>query len=132
MSRATGAFAKEEINVFGKLMNSYYYGKSGKGDYRKEDLPTNRWQLFWEMLRVRLSGLMRLNLLYMICWLPAMLVLMLSGISLLTGLNQFVDPEAAAAAVTVISADSVQGTDLADPVHCHHRPCYGGSVLCDP
>ena len=89
---------KEDHAVFGKMMNSYYYGKSGKGDYRKEDLPTNRWQLFWEMLRVRLSALMRLNLLYMLCWLPAMIVLLLSAFGLLTGLNQLLDPEAAAAA----------------------------------
>ena len=47
--------------MFGKMMNRYYYGKSGKGDYTKEDLPQTRWQLFWEMLRVRLSGLVRLN-----------------------------------------------------------------------
>lgn len=39
--------------MFARLMNSFYYGKSGKGDYRKEDLPKNRWQLFWEMLRIR-------------------------------------------------------------------------------
>lgn len=39
--------------MFGKMMNRYYYGKSGKGDYTKEDLPQTRWQLFWEMLRVR-------------------------------------------------------------------------------
>ena len=25
--------------MFGKWANNYYYGKSGKGDYRKEDLP---------------------------------------------------------------------------------------------
>lgn len=30
-------------------MNSYYYGKSGKGDYTPDDLPKNRWQLFMEM-----------------------------------------------------------------------------------
>lgn len=65
--------------MFGKLMNSYYYGKSGKGDYRKEDLPKNRWQLFWEMLRVRFSGLMRLNLMYMLAWLPTILVIFLNG-----------------------------------------------------
>ena len=47
-------------DMFGKMMNRYYYGKSGKGDYTKEDLPQTRWQLFWEMLRVRLSGLIRL------------------------------------------------------------------------
>ena len=45
--------------MFGKMMNNFYYGKSGKGDFRKEDLPKNRWQLFWEMLRVRFASLCR-------------------------------------------------------------------------
>lgn len=72
--------------MFGKFMNNYYYGKSGKGDYKKEDLPTNRWQLFWEMLRVRFSGLMRLNLMYVVAWLPTMIVLMLGVMSIFTGL----------------------------------------------
>ena len=71
--------------MFGKLMNSYYYGKSGKGDYRKEDLPRTRWQLFWEMLRVRLAGLMRLNLLYMLVWLPTMIVLVLGVMGIFYG-----------------------------------------------
>ncbi len=61
--------------MFGKFMNNYYYGKSGKGDYTPEDLPKTRWQLFFEMLRVRLNGLCRLNLMYMLAWLPAMLVI---------------------------------------------------------
>ena len=61
--------------MFGKMMNRYYYGKSGKGDYTKEDLPQTRWQLFWEMLRVRLSGLIRLNLMYAVAWLPAIFVI---------------------------------------------------------
>lgn len=72
--------------MFGKFMNNYYYGKSGKGDYNKEDLPTNRWQLFWEMLRVRLSGLCRLNLMYLVAWLPTMLVLLFGITGILTGL----------------------------------------------
>lgn len=61
--------------MFGKMMNSFYYGKSGKGDYRKEDLPQNRWQLFWEMLKIRLTGLCRLNLMYAVVWLPALYVI---------------------------------------------------------
>ncbi len=60
--------------MFGRLMNSYYYGKSGKGDYRQEDLPKNRWQLFWEMLRIRLSGLCRINLMTCVAWIPMMFV----------------------------------------------------------
>ncbi|MBE5783281.1 MAG: DUF624 domain-containing protein [Clostridiales bacterium] len=61
--------------MFGKMMNSFYYGKSGKGDFRKEDLPTNRWQLFWEMLRVRIAGLMRLNLMTLVAWLPLIITI---------------------------------------------------------
>ncbi len=61
--------------MFGKLMNGYYYGKAGKGDYTPEDLPKNRWQLFMEMLRVRISALCRMNLIYVLPWLPTMIVL---------------------------------------------------------
>lgn len=61
--------------MFGKFMNNYYYGKSGRGDYTPEDLPKTRWQLFWEMLRVRFNGLCRMNLIYMLSWLPTMLVI---------------------------------------------------------
>ncbi len=61
--------------MFGKFMNNYYYGKSGKGDYTPEDLPKTRMQLFFEMLRVRLNGLCRMNLIYMLPWIPTMLVI---------------------------------------------------------
>ena len=62
--------------MFGRFMNNYYYGKSGKGDFRKEDLPQNRRQLFLDTLKTRLSGLCRINLLYMLIFLPAMIVMM--------------------------------------------------------
>ena len=61
--------------MFGKFMNNYYYGKSGQGDYNPEDLPKTRWQLFMEMLRTRLSALCRLNLIYVLPWLPTIIVL---------------------------------------------------------
>ena len=61
--------------MFGRMMNNFYYGKSGKGDFRKEDLPKNRWQLFWEMLRVRFSGLCRLNLMTVAAWLPLIILI---------------------------------------------------------
>ena len=77
--------------MFSKWMNSFYYGKSGKGDYTPENLPTNRWQLFWEMLRVRLSAMVRLNLMYVVPWLPTMIVLMIGALSFLTSLNNMVD-----------------------------------------
>lgn len=61
--------------MFGKFMNNYYYGKAGRGDYTPEDLPRTRMQLFWEMLRTRLSALMRMNLIYILPWLPTLIVL---------------------------------------------------------
>jgi len=61
--------------MFGRMMNRFYYGKSGKGDYTKEDLPETRWQLFWEMLRVRFTALFKLNLLYVLAWIPAIIVI---------------------------------------------------------
>ena len=64
--------------MFGRMMNNYYYGKSGKGDFRKDDMPETRMQLFWDTLRTRLSSLCRLNLIYMLIWLPAMIVLLMN------------------------------------------------------
>ena len=36
------------MGLFGNMMNNYFYGKAGKGDYRIEDMPQNRFQLFGE------------------------------------------------------------------------------------
>lgn len=68
--------------MFGKMLNSYYYGKSGKGDYKRDDLPRNRWQLFWEMLRIRLSGLFRMNLMTALVYLPMIYVVVVMANSL--------------------------------------------------
>lgn len=87
-------------------MNNYYYGKSGKGDYKRDDLPRNRWQLFWEMLRIRLSGLFRLNLMTAVAYLPIIyvLVVMVNALfSHLVGISEVMaDPEQAALAAEVI------------------------------
>jgi len=53
------------------LMNNYFYGKQGKGDYTVADMPQNRLALFGEVLKVRWSGLFGVNLLYMVAWIPA-------------------------------------------------------------
>ena len=39
------------MGLFGNMMNNYFYGKAGKGDYRIEDMPQNRFQLFGEVLK---------------------------------------------------------------------------------
>jgi uncharacterized membrane protein YesL len=92
-------------------MNNYYYGKSGKGDYKRDDLPRNRWQLFWEMLRIRFSGLFRLNLMTAIAFIPLMYVMILlvnSLFSHLVGITEaLADPEQAELAAKLV-ADSPQ------------------------
>jgi len=94
--------------MFGRLMNSYYYGKSGKGDYRKEDLPKNRWQLFWEMLRVRLSGICRENLMTIAFWIPLMLVLILMINTFITASDfQRMTDEAGNSYVAIVYEDVV-------------------------
>jgi uncharacterized membrane protein YesL len=64
--------------MFKNLMNRYYYGKAGQADYTPDDLPATRWQLFWEMLRTHPMELVKLNLLQLVFWIPAILVLFLS------------------------------------------------------
>ena len=73
--------------MFGRMMNSFYYGKSGKGDFRKEDLPKNRWQLFRDMLRVRFAALFRLNLMTVVVFLPLIFVIAQSSMSLISAWN---------------------------------------------
>lgn len=72
------------MSFFGNLMNNYYYGKQGKGDYTIENMPQNRRQLFGEVLKVRWTGLFGVNLLYMIFWLPAIVWTMLNYTTLMT------------------------------------------------
>lgn len=55
------------------MMNNFYYGKAGQADFTPEQLPANRVQLFFSMLRIRLSGLVGMNLLYLLFALPAIL-----------------------------------------------------------
>lgn len=90
--------------MFGKFMNGYFYGKSGKGDYTPEDLPSTRMQLFWETLRTRLSGLFRLNLIYMVAWLPAMAVIAYHVLALYSALSGLGDLQAQVNAGTLTAA----------------------------
>lgn len=58
------------MSIFGNMMNNYFYGKAGKGDYRISDMPQNRVQLFGAVWKVRWSSMFGVNLLYMLFWLP--------------------------------------------------------------
>jgi len=55
------------------LMNNYFYGKQGKGDFTVADLPQNRRQLFGTVLKVRWGQMVGLNLMYLVIWIPAII-----------------------------------------------------------
>ena len=114
--------------MFGRFMNNYYYGKSGKGDFRKEDLPQNRRELFRDTLKTRLSQLCRINLLYMLIFLPAMIVMMISYTNILSYASNLMLIEQNDYQSYV---EQMTNADLADSLHCHYRSLYGGAELCD-
>lgn len=57
--------------MFGNFFNNLYYGKAGKADFNPEDLPASRVTLFFQMLRVYWGSIVKLNLLYLLFYLPA-------------------------------------------------------------
>lgn len=71
------------------LFNSFYYGKAGKADFTPDQLPKNRVQLFFSMLRVRFSGLIGLNLLHILFSLPAIIWTIINAMVLIysSGVN---------------------------------------------
>lgn len=56
------------------LFQRFYYGKAGQADFNPEDLPKNRRELFMAMLRIRFSGLITQNLIYLVFCLPAIVI----------------------------------------------------------
>lgn len=58
----------------GNIMNTFYYGKAGQADYTPDRLPKNRVALFFEVLRIRFSGLFMVNLLFVAFLIPAIIV----------------------------------------------------------
>ena len=55
----------------GNLLQNYFHGKPGKRDFTEADLPKDRIALFFSVLGVRWRNMFSLNLLYLLCWIPA-------------------------------------------------------------
>jgi len=60
--------------MFEGFFSRMFYGNPNKPDLKKEDLPQNRFALFFTVLQVRFWQLIQLNLLYVIFWIPALLL----------------------------------------------------------
>ena len=56
-----------------RFFKNYFYGRPGQRDFTEQDLPTNRFQLFREVLKVRRGNMVGLNFLYLLCWIPTAL-----------------------------------------------------------
>ena len=65
------------------MINNYFYGKQGQADYTVQNMPQNRRQLFGEVLKVRWSALVGVNLLYMVAWIPAIIWSFINAAALL-------------------------------------------------
>jgi len=61
-------------NFFNKLM----YGDPNKKDFTAADLPKNRYELFWDVLKIRVLGLMGVNLVFLLFALPIIIFLFFS------------------------------------------------------
>lgn len=70
------------------LMNTYLYGKAGKADFTPDQLPANRFELFLEMMRIRFSGLVGMNLLSVLISLPALAWSVISYSALVYNIEQ--------------------------------------------
>ena len=81
-----------------------YYGKAGQADFNPEDLPKNRRELFFSMLRIRFSGLCSQNFIYLLFCIPAIAVGLLSFNFLSSLANMMVENEALAEAVQLIES----------------------------
>ena len=61
------------------IMNNYFYGKAGQGDYTVEQMPTTRRQLFFTTLKVRFSNMVGLNLIELLFLLPLIVWMYIGG-----------------------------------------------------
>ena len=58
-----------------KWFEKFKKDKTNKKDFTKEDLPDNRFDQFFDVIKTRFTGLVTLNLLYAIFILPMLLLL---------------------------------------------------------
>ena len=88
------------------LFNKFYYGNAGKADFTPDQLPKNRFQLFLAMLRVRFSGIVGQNFLFLLFALPALAWTVINVLAILNVIGYGAEEAVETAA---ISWDAVRG-----------------------
>ncbi len=57
------------------LVARWLEGKERSEDYARSTLPTNRWSLFWDILKGRFGKLVLINLIMLVTFLPLIAVI---------------------------------------------------------
>ena len=65
------------------LIARWLEGKERSEDYARSTLPTNRWSLFWDILKGRLGKLILINLLVLVTFAPIVAILIFRYISII-------------------------------------------------
>lgn len=70
--------AQEKQGLFSRIME----GKEKNEEYARSTLPTNRWQLFWDIMKGRIGKVVIINLLVLVFFLPMIALMVFYNITL--------------------------------------------------
>ena len=90
------------------LITRMLEGKEKSEEYARSTLPTNRWQLFWDIFKGNFWKIAKINLLILVFFIPLLLVVILN--SLLSQNNGILYPFGANLGVGYPAAPNLQGT----------------------
>ena len=82
-------------------------GKERSDEYARSTLPTNRWQLFWDIFKGNFGKMVKVNLLILLFFLPMIAVIVLS--SIMSSANGTLYPFSANLAIGYPAAPAQQG-----------------------
>ena len=66
----------------GGLINRIYFGKEKSEDYARSTLPTNRWELFFDIIKGRFGKLIIINVLMLLFFLPVIILFVLHTVTI--------------------------------------------------
>ena len=89
------------------LITRLLEGKEKSEEYARSTLPTNRWQLFWDIFKGNFSKIVKVNLLVLIFFIPLFFVIIMC--SLVNSNNGIIYPFGANMGIGYPAAPSLQG-----------------------
>ena len=68
----------------GKFFDRLFMGKEKSEDYARNTLPTNRWELFWDVFKGRFSKIVIVNLIMLLFFLPLLALILYRYLALIS------------------------------------------------